>query len=101
MIAYPKSVDRSSLIAGLDQGLTPPPIKAIFDAMIADGQGLAEAITTAFQALFNENRRLSEEVDLLWWHIGDWSECLGRPIGQVPEAARGLIAGADLAATIA
>ncbi len=103
-IAYPNAPDRSSLIAALDQGVTPPAVKALLEAMIADGQaggeGLAKVVTTVVQGLFNENQRLAEEVDLLWWHIGDWSECLGRPIAHVPEAGRGLIAGADLAAMI-
>ena len=103
-VAYPKAADRSSLVNALDPAISGPAVKAILEAIIADGRaggdGLARATTTVLQALFIENQRLAEEVDLLWWHIGDWSECLGRPIGQVPEPGRGLIAGADLATII-
>ncbi|MFZ2050550.1 MAG: GTPase-associated system all-helical protein GASH [Solirubrobacteraceae bacterium] len=103
-VTYQKAQDHSSLIAALEPGVTPPAVKAIFQAMMVDdqagGQGLANVMTTVVRGLLDENQRLAEEVDLLWWHIGDWSECLGRPLGQVPETGRGLIAGADLAAII-
>jgi len=103
-ILYPKSPDRSALVAALDQGITSQTLKPAFEALITDdcaaGVGIARAVTEAVQNLFSENQRLAEEVDLLWWHIGDWSECLSRPLCQVPERGRGLIAGADLAAMI-
>jgi hypothetical protein len=103
-VQYPKSADRTALIAALDQGINPQTVKPLFEAMIADdraaGEGLAKAITSIVQSLFTENQRLAEEVDLLWWHIGNWSDCLARPMAHVPERGRGLIAGADLASMI-
>lgn len=102
-ITYPMVENRSALVAALDQ-LTPQTIKPLAEALIGDDrtavEGLAKSATAATQELFLENQRLAEEIDLLWWHIGDWSECLDQPLAQVPERGRGLIAGADLAAII-
>lgn len=102
-ITYPRVEDRSALVTALDQ-LNPQTIKPLVEALIGDdrtaGEGLAKSATAATQELFLENQRLAEEIDLLWWHIGDWSECLDRPFTRVPEHGKGLIAGADLAAII-
>lgn len=101
---YPKLQDRSALVTTMEQGISPQSLKPLFDAIIADdrvgGDTLAKNVSAIMQSLLTENQRLAEEVDLLWWHIGDWSECLHRPLGQVPEAGRGLIASVDLAAVI-
>jgi hypothetical protein len=103
-VQYPKSADRTALVTALDQGISPQTVKPLIEAMMGDsraaGDSFAKAVATVVQGLFTENRRLAEEVDLLWWHIGDWSECLARPMAHVPERGRALIAGADLASMI-
>lgn len=103
-LAYSQMPNRSALVTQMDQNFAAPAVKALVETLTGDayaaGESLAEAASAALKSLFDENQRLAEEVDLLWWHIGAWSECLGRPLADVPSAGRGLIAGADLAAMI-
>jgi hypothetical protein len=103
-LPFSKGQDRSALITAMEQAFAPPAVKAVTDALAADaqkgGESLAKATAAALKTLFDENQRLAEEVDLLWWHNGDWSECLERPLAEVPPLGRALIVGADLAAMI-
>ena len=79
-----------------NQGTT----RAAFDAVIADMRnGIAKtalSATEAHQSLRTDVIRLAEEVDMLWWHIGDWSETLGRPRTGVPQQALGIASGVEL-----
>lgn len=103
-VQYPQSADRAALVTAMEQAVNPQTLKPLIEAIMADshaaGDGLAKAINAVLQRLFAENQRLAEEVDLLWWHIGDWSACLGRPLAHVPERGRPLIVGADLASLV-
>ena len=40
--------------------------------------------------------RLAEETDMLWWHVGDWSESLNRARTGLPDDAVGLVSGVEL-----
>jgi len=88
----------------MEQSLSHLTIKAVVEASTNDayaaGEILAKSVSTGLKSLFDENRRLADEVDILWWHIGDWSEHLGRPLQDIPLVGRCLIAGADLAALV-
>jgi GTPase-associated system helical domain len=103
-VTYSKKQDRSALITAMEQAFASPAVKAVTDALAADaqtaGESLAQTAAAAVKALFDENQRLAEEIDLLWWHNGDWCECLDRPLADVPPLGRALIVGADLAAMI-
>lgn len=74
---------------------------AVFEGINADYNAqVAQVVKTANQAIeavFNENRRLSEEVDLLWWHLGHYSILLDRPLSEVPELVRPIVIGMDIA----
>jgi hypothetical protein len=101
---YPAQPDRSALITQMEQSFTAASLKPFLEALSTDyqaaGESLAKAASAAMRGLFDENQRLAEEIDLLWWHNGDWSESLDRPLAAVPSAGRSLVAGADLAAMI-
>jgi hypothetical protein len=103
-LVYVKQPDRSALMTKMEQSFDHTTVKAVVEALAKDdytaGESLAKAASAALKSLFDENQRLAEEVDLLWWHIGDWSECLERPLAELPSVGRCLIAGADLAALI-
>ena len=103
-VTYSKKQDRSALTTAMEQAFAPAAVKAVTDALATDaqaaGENLAKTVVIALKAQFEENQRLAEEIDLLWWHNGDWCECLDRPLANVPPLGRGLIVGADLAAMI-
>jgi len=76
----------------------------VFEAITADytsqiKQVMASA-NAAIENLWAEKKRLDEEVDLLWWHLGQESFLLDRPLASIPEAARPIVIGADLAAMV-
>jgi GTPase-associated system helical domain len=59
-----------------------------------------KALSDAYQALRNDNLRLAEETDMLWWHVGDWSNILDVPRMSLPKKSVGLVSGIDLGAMV-
>lgn len=72
----------------------------VFEAAVADYRNqIKQVVSTANSAIetvWGENRRLAEEVDLLWWHLGGQSFCLDRALADVPTAARPIVIGMDI-----
>jgi hypothetical protein len=103
-ISYPKRQNRSALLAQIEQAFAAAAVNPALEALAADahghGEAFAKAVSVALKILYDENLRLAEEVDLLWWHIGAWSEILDRALTTLPRAGRPLVIGADLAAMI-
>ncbi|MFK7974815.1 MAG: GTPase-associated system all-helical protein GASH [Halioglobus sp.] len=75
--------------------------EALFSSVAADILRQASAVATSANAaigsLHNENRRLAEEVDLLWWHLGGHSYLLDQPIGELSDGAKAIVIGFDVA----
>jgi hypothetical protein len=103
-IAYPKRQNRSALVAQIEQAFGAATVNPALEALAADAHGhgetFAKTVSVALKTLYDENLRLAEEIDLLWWHIGAWSEILDRALATLPQAGRPLVIGADLAAMI-
>lgn len=76
----------------------------LFDALHKDYIGQARHIVTTANAaitkIWDEKIRLAEEIDLLWWHLGQHSFLLDMPLDEIPAAARPIVIGADLAAMV-
>jgi hypothetical protein len=83
----------------------PVRVAAYIGASVQDLRGGTNAAVTAlgnaYQALRNDNLRLAEETDMLWWHVGDWSNILDLPRTSVPKKSVGLVSGLDLGAMVA
>lgn len=77
---------------------------AALEAIAAEAKAaevrMVEKFNGALTALTNENRRLAEEVDLLWWRMGRWSFLLDRPLSEIDERALPFVIGTDVAAMI-
>lgn len=61
---------------------------------------IVSSADSAVTALYSENRRLAEEVDLLWWHLGRHSLLLDRPIESIDAPVRPIVIGMDIAKMI-
>ncbi len=72
----------------------------VFESVAQDYKNQIKQVVTsansAIEAAWNENRRLAEEIDLLWWHLGGHSLSLDRPIGEIPAALRPVAIGMDI-----
>lgn len=75
-------------------------LKAIADEAKAAESRLVEKFNEALGELTKENRRLAEEVDLLWWRMGRWSYLLDRALADVDDHALPFVVGTDVAAMI-
>ena len=100
-IATPRA--RANLQATIDavqQSWSADSTRAALDAVIADLQRRIKQTTSsaadAHRSLRGDVIRLAEEVDMLWWHIGDWSETLDRPRTDLPIEAIGVVSGVEL-----
>jgi hypothetical protein len=103
-LLYPTRTDRSTVLTQIETSFGHASVKTALEALAADahGQGaeLANTITTILKTAHTENMRLAEEIDLLWWHIGGWSELLERPLALLPKRYLPIVVGADLACMI-
>ena len=99
-IAMPLPRDLNATIDAVQQSWSQDSTRAAFDAVIADLRKsirqTASSAADAHQSLRGDVIRLAEEVDMLWWHIGDWSETLDRPRTGLPKEAIGVISGVEL-----
>ena len=99
-IAMPPPKDLKATIEAVQQSWGEDSTRAAFDAVIADLRKsirqTASSAADAHQSLRGDVIRLAEEVDMLWWHIGDWSETLDRPRTGLPKEAIGVVSGFEL-----
>jgi GTPase-associated system helical domain len=57
---------------------------------------LSDNVEKPLAATRGDVARLAEEVDMLWWHIGDWHELLGKPRSDTPTEAKMIVSGIEL-----
>ena len=99
-ITAPPGKDLKATIDALQKGFNENTTRAAFDEVIADFRdGLmktASSAADAHQSLRGDVVRLAEEVDMLWWHVGDWSEVLDRPRSDLPQEAIGVVSGVEI-----
>lgn len=101
-IKVPAAADFSEVIVKYDADGTT--VKDIFDAVSKDYTSqikeIVTASNTAITGLRAENRRLAEEVDLLWWHLSGHSFLLDQSLDALPPAVLPLIIGMDTASMV-
>ena len=61
---------------------------------------LSNNVESSLSTMRSDVMRLAEEVDMLWWHIGDWHELLGAPRSAVAAPARTMVSGIELGALV-
>jgi hypothetical protein len=78
--------------------------KAAFDAGMASNDAAIKALFESVKRPINSARsdivRLAEEVDMLWWCIGDWHELLDRPRMETAAALKMVVSGIELGAMV-
>jgi hypothetical protein len=84
----------------LDQTVSAQTIRAVLDGSFSETVGSIDLINTAYQSLREDSLRLADEVDMLWWHIGDWSYILDVPRSSISAKSLPLVSGIDLGAMV-
>jgi GTPase-associated system helical domain len=78
--------------------------KAAFDATMASGEAGMKALFENVKGPITSARsdivRLAEEVDMLWWCIGDWHELLDKPRTETAAGLKMVISGIELGAMV-
>jgi hypothetical protein len=99
-ITMPAAKDLKSELEAAETNFQGPTVRAALDAMSADlrdgATKVANAANDAAAALRSDVTRLTEEVDMLWWHIGDWSELIGKPRSALAGSAIAFASAAEL-----
>ncbi len=82
-IAMAPAKDINTEFDAVQNSFQGPTVRAALDALSADLRDgitkVASAADDAAASVKGDAMRLAEELDLLWWYIGDWSELLDRP----------------------
>ncbi|MFD1987435.1 GTPase-associated system all-helical protein GASH [Mesorhizobium newzealandense] len=71
-------------------------IEAVLASTEAAAKSLAEATEASQAPARADIVRLAEEVDMLWWHIGDWHELLEKPRSDANRETKILASGIEL-----
>ena len=78
--------------------------KAAFDATMASGEAAMKALFENVKGPITLARsdiaRLAEEVDMLWWCIGDWHELLDKPRTETAAGLKMIVSGIELGAMV-
>jgi hypothetical protein len=61
---------------------------------------LAAGVEASLSSARGDVVRLAEEVDMLWWHLGDWHELLEKPRSGALAATKMLASGIELGAFV-
>jgi hypothetical protein len=103
-IGLPKAGDiskqKTEMTNGFDAAHTAPFVEAAVQDLRNGSESAIAALSEAYQALRNDNLRLGEETDMLWWHVGDWSNILDVPRASIAKKSVGLVSGLDLGAMV-
>jgi hypothetical protein len=94
------SKQRTDMTNGFDAGHTGTFVDAVVQDLQRGTDAAVSALSDAYQALRRDNLRLAEETDMLWWHVGDWSNILDTPRTSIPTKSVGLVSGLDLGAMV-
>ena len=78
--------------------------KAAIDAAMASTDAAISALSESVRVPMDSARgdivRLAEEVDMLWWCIGDWHELLDRPRTETAAGLTMVVSGIELGAMV-
>ena len=78
--------------------------KAAIDAAMASTDAAVKALSDSVRVPMDSARgdivRLAEEVDMLWWCIGDWHELLDKPRTETAAGLRMVVSGIELGAMV-
>ncbi|TPL97154.1 hypothetical protein FJ960_24510 [Mesorhizobium sp. B2-3-11] len=81
-----------------------PVVKAAFDAVMVSTETAIKALSDNVKGPVESARsdivRLAEEVDMLWWCIGDWHELLNKPRTETTSALKMVVSGVELGAMV-
>ncbi|WP_061218559.1 GTPase-associated system all-helical protein GASH [Leptospira weilii] len=94
----------SSIPTGSDWSKVQEVLKQISNEAVGVTKEFAAQILSLLQPLIQQGIFIREEMDILWWHIGSWSNILKKPFSEIPIEIAAPLAGielADLSQTIA
>jgi GTPase-associated system helical domain len=78
--------------------------KAVIDAAMASAEAAVKALSDSVRGPVDSARgdivRLAEEVDMLWWYIGDWHELLDKPRTETTAGLTMVVSGIELGAMV-
>lgn len=78
--------------------------KAAFDAAMVSAEGAIKGLSDSVRAPIESARgdiaRLAEEIDMLWWCIGDWHDLLDKPRTETAAGLKMVVSGIELGAMV-
>lgn len=103
-ISAPRAKDLKAALDALQANWGPEVTRTAIDASVGDlRNGINEVASTAnaaYRSLRADVVHLAEETDMLWWHIGDWSELLSRARTKLSKNSTGLVSGIELGSLV-
>lgn len=79
-------------------------VKTVFEATMVSAEAAMKVVFDNFKVSLSSARsdvsRLAEEVDMLWWCIGDWHELLDKPRTETAPGLGMVVSGIELGAMV-
>ncbi|UQY81512.1 GTPase-associated system all-helical protein GASH [Ralstonia pseudosolanacearum] len=99
-VVMPQAKDLKAELDAAQTNFQGPTVRAAIDAVAVDlrdgATKMANATNDVVSSLRGDVVRLAEEVDMLWWHLGDWSELIGKRRTSLSAPSAALVSAAEL-----
>ncbi|OWK25037.1 hypothetical protein AJ87_14935 [Rhizobium yanglingense] len=95
--AKSKAANIAAVLESQDWQKVAEAIKANGDDAIRAVEALANQVTQAIRPIEQIVTDLHEEINILWWHIGEWSRLTEKPFAEYPAGTAAVLAALDLA----
>jgi hypothetical protein len=90
------AAEAAALESSGDWAKTAELFSKISDEGYAAVKALADQVSSVVRPLAQRNADLREEVDMLWWLFGGWSNCFDLPFSEFNPGSVAVLAGIDL-----
>jgi len=103
-VAVPAGKDLKTEFEAMAASFVAATAQAAMTILVNDVRGgmakLATSANEAMTSLRNDAVRLADEVDMLWWHIGDWSDLLEKSRESLGAQATAIASGVELGSLV-
>lgn len=101
---YPHHDQSKSMVEAVKQTFDGNTVNQALGAVVTEArenaEEFSERVSAALTAERNARDRIGEEVNMLWWYIGEGGRLVDKPRKDFPDLALAMIVGADLASFV-
>jgi hypothetical protein len=99
-VSFTKAADLTTALTNMEQTFNGANGRAVIESVLVELGKVVESLRLSTENVFKSSKSatatLSEEVDMLWWNMGGWSELKKRPLNKLSGPSLAIVAGYEL-----